>query len=214
VVFIINVYYNGCNFIILIMFDLRTNLFIIKQQDSGDLDRIITVFTEDYGKKIIKLKSCYKFLSKLNSNLQFFSIANCDIVVGKNFDKICNASVEKTYDNMFLDLRKNIAYMFVCEIVQKQMDFHFSDKRVYNLCIGYFDFINNMKLKDCQIVSSIDFIRDRDLIKILYGFVVNFLKINGVGVVFPNNKILNKEDFFKFVYNNIERDLEIEKFFN
>lgn len=196
------------------MFDLRTNLFVIKQQDSGDLDRIITVFTEDYGKKIIKLKSCYKFLSKLNSNLQFFSIVNCDIVVGKNFDKICNASVENTYNNMFLDLRKNIAYMFICEIVQKQMDFHFSDKRVYNLCIGYFDFINNMKLKDDQIIGSVDFGRDKDLIKILYGFVVNFLKINGVGIVFPNNKILNKEDFFKFVYNNIERDLEIEKFFN
>ncbi len=196
------------------MFDLRTNLFIIKQQDSNDLDRIITVFTEDHGKKIIKLKSSYKFLSKLNSNLQFFFIVNCDIVVGKNFDKICNASVEKVYDNMFTDLRKNIAYMFICEVVQKQMDFHFSDKRVYNLCIGYFDFINNMKLKDDQMIGVIDFNRDKDLIKILYGFVVNFLKINGNGVVFLNNKILNKEDFFKFVYNNIERDLEIEKFFN
>ena len=196
------------------MLDIRTNLFILKQQDSGDLDRVITVFTSDFGKRIIKLKSSYKFLSKLNSNVQLFSIIDCDIVIGKSFDKICNASVEYVYQNMFTDLRKNIAYIFISEIVGKQMDFHFSDKRVYNLCIGYFDFINNMKLKDDLIINSIDFIRDKDLIKILYGFFVNFFKINGIGIIPINGKVLNKNVFFKFIYDNIERDLEIENFFN
>ena len=195
------------------MLDIRTNLFILKQQDSGDLDRIITVYTSDFGKRIIKLKSSYKFLSKLNSNLQMFSIVDCDIIIGKNFDKVCNANIEKVYNNMFSDLRKNIAYVFISEIVQKQMDFYFSDKRVYNLCIGYFDFINDMKLKEDTIIESIDFIRDKDLIKILYGFFVNFFKINGVGIIPINKKISNKNDFFQFIYANIERDLEIEKFF-
>jgi len=195
------------------MLDIRTNLFILKQQDSGDLDRIITVYTSDFGKRIIKLKSSYKFLSKLNSNLQMFSIVDCDIIIGKNFDKVCNANIEKVYNNMFSDLRKNIAYVFISEIVQKQMDFYFSDKRVYNLCIGYFDFINDMKLKEDVVIESIDFTRDKDLIKILYGFFVNFFKINGIGVTSINKKISNKNDFFQFIYANIERDLEIEKFF-
>ena len=195
------------------MLDIRTNLFILKQQDSGDLDRIITVYTSDFGKRIIKLKSSYKFLSKLNSNLQMFSIVDCDIIIGKNFDKVCNANIEKVYNNMFSDLRKNIAYIFISEIVQKQIDFYFSDKRVYNLCIGYFDFINDMKLKEDVVIESIDFTRDKDLIKILYGFFVNFFKINGIGVTSINKKISNKNDFFQFIYANIERDLEIEKFF-
>lgn len=196
------------------MLDIHTNLFILKQQDSGDLDRIITVFTSDFGKRIIKLKSSYKFLSKLNSNLQLFSIIDCDIIIGKSFDKICNANVEKIYDNMITDIRKNIAYVFISEIVDKYMDFNFADKRVYNLCLGYFDFINDMKLNDSKELLSIDFERDKSLIKILYGFLINFMKINGIGIVNMNKKISNKADFFNFVYNNIERDLKIEKFFS
>lgn len=196
------------------MLDIRTNLFILKQQDSGDLDRIITVFTSDFGKRIIKLKSSYKFLSKLNSNLQLFSIVDCDVIVGKSFDKVCNANVEKVYSNMITDIRKNIAYVFISEIVDKYMDFNFADKRVYNLCLGYFDFINDMKLNDSKELLSIDFERDKSLIKILYGFLINFMKINGIGIVNMNKKISNKADFFNFVYNNIERDLKIEKFFS
>jgi hypothetical protein len=196
------------------MLDIHTNLFILKQKDFGDLDRVITVFTSDFGKRIIKLKSSYKFLSKLNSNLQLFSIVNCDIIIGKSFDKICNANIEKIYNNMITDIRKNISYVFISEIVDNYMDFNFSDKRIYDLCVGYFDFIDNMKLNNDSSIVSIDFNRDKSLIKVLYGFFVNFLKINGIGIVSMGNKISNKADFFNFVYNNIEKRLNIEEFFS
>lgn len=195
------------------MFDIHSNLFIIRQQDFGDLDRIVTVFVEDYGKRTIKLTSSYKFLSKLNSNLQLFSIIDCDIVIGKRFDKICNASVVTVYENMLTDIRKNIAYVFISEIIYKQMEPGFADKNVFDLCIRTFEIINDLKLSESNL-SVIDFKKDNVLIKVLYDFVVNFLKINGLAVKKIKNKIENKDDFFAFVCHNIEKELEVETFFN
>lgn len=195
------------------MLDIHTNLFIIKQQDFKDLDRIITVFTEHYGKRTIKLTSSYKFLSKLNSNLQMFSVVDCDIVIGKNFDKVCNASVVNVFENMLTDIRKNIAYVFVSEIINKEMDLNFADKGVYDLSIDIFNKINEVKLSESTL-STIDFKKDTELIKILYEFVVKFLKLNGYSVRKIKEKIENKDDFFEFVCHNIEKQLEVEIFFS
>jgi len=196
------------------MLDYKTDLFILKERDYNDLDRIITVFTKDFGKKTIKLRSAYKPLSKLNSHIQFFSIINCDIISGKSFDYICNATKEVFYEKTSLSLKKNNVYYLILEILDKVTEEGIKDVEVYNLCIRYFEYLEKFQVENNDMY--IIFEEDEALIDSLYKFLMMFFKLNGFGIndkYKKDNVIKSKENFFGFIYFYVERYLKMEKMF-
>lgn len=198
------------------MLDYKTDLFVLKERDFGDFDRIVTVFTKDFGKRNIKIRGAYKVLSKLNSHVQLFSIIDVDVIYGKNLDYICHANKYKVFSTISSSFKKSIIYSFVLEVIDKITQEGLKDIEVYNLCIRYFEYLDKIKVEDGN-NFFISFEKDKDLVESLHEFFILFFEANGFQIdrkYYSKNGIVdNKEEFFTFIYFYVEKFLNVEKFF-
>jgi recombinational DNA repair protein (RecF pathway) len=189
------------------MIDYHCNFFLLSSYDYADFDRMINIYTDDFGKKIIRLKGAYKSQSKLNSHMQFFSLIEADIASGKNYDYICNVDLFKRF-NLENNFKKNICFSFALEVLNSLTFYDLKDTSLYDLIIYYFEFIDKLKLEN---ETFIDFEKDKKLIKFINLFFIKLTEILGIS---KNKKIyLNKEDFFENVSYYTENELLVNKFF-
>ena len=199
------------------MLDYKTDLFVLKERDYGDFDRIVTVYMRDFGKKNIKIRGAYKILSKLNPHVQLFSIINSDIASGRGFDYVCNANKDKVYSNIILNFKKSIVYLFVLEVIDKLTQDNFKDIEIYDLCLRYFEYLDKLEVNNENKDFFISFKEDQDLIESLYKFFVLFLETNGLNIEkkyhLKNDVVSSKESFFDFIYFYVEKFLNVQKFF-
>ncbi len=189
------------------MIDYHCNFFLLSSLDFSDFDRIINIYTDGFGKKVIRLKGAYKNQSKLNSHMQFFSLIEADIASGKNYDYICNVYLFKRF-NLENNLKKNICFSFVLEILNSLIFYDLKDAFLYKLVVSYFEFIDKLDLNN---ESFIDFKKDKKLIEFINLFFIKLTEVLGIS---KDKKIyLNKEDFFKNVSSYTENDILVNKFF-
>jgi len=196
------------------MLDYKTDLFLLSDRNYKDFDRIIIAYTKDLGKISLRVRGAYKTLSKLNPSLHFFSIANCDIIKGRSFNYIANASEEYIYKNIISSLKKTSIYFFVIEVLDKMTYDNIEDEKIYNLCIRYFEYLDKLKIKEDGLY--IYFNKDIEIINSLYKFLIILFKEIGLNIErkYLDKKILNnKKEFFDFVYFYTEEYLKTEKFF-
>jgi len=69
----------------------KTQGIIIKNSNLGEVDRLITVYTNDFGKLVIKGKSVRKNQAKLKGHLELFLYSHLMIAPGRGFDIITGA---------------------------------------------------------------------------------------------------------------------------
>lgn len=115
------------------MATFKTKGIILKRTNLGEADRILTIYTKDYGKIKVIAKGIRKIKSKLAGNLELFCLDDLVIAEGKNLDVICGALTEKC----FFDLRNNLkatntAY-YLADVVDKLSDEEEPHKEVYQL---------------------------------------------------------------------------------
>lgn len=189
------------------MIDYHCNFFLLSSYDFADFDRMINIYTDNFGKKIIRLKGAYKPQSKLNSHMQFFSLIEADIASGKSYDYICNVYLFKRF-NLENNLKKNICFSFVLEVLNSLTFYDLKDNSLYELFVSYFEFIDKLKLEN---EIFIDFKKDKKLIEFINLFFIKLTQNLGVA---KNEKIyLNKKDFFKNVSSYTENEILVNKFF-
>lgn len=196
------------------MLDYKTDLFILNDRNYKDFDRIIVAYTKGFGKKFLRIRGAYKPLSKLNPSLHFFSISNCDIINGRSFDYICNASEEFVYENICKNLKKRIIYFCVLEILDKITYENIQDEKIYNLFLRYFEYLDKIDVKDDDLF--IYFNKDIELLDSLHKFLLMLFSYSGLNIKkeYLDSKIIkNKNTFFDFIYFYTEEYLKTEKFF-
>ena len=72
---------------------LRTEGVILKRRNFGEADRILTIYTRDYGKVICLAKGVRRPRSKKAGHLELGSWCKIFAVHGKNLDQIGRAHV-------------------------------------------------------------------------------------------------------------------------
>lgn len=196
------------------MLDYKTDLFILGDKNYKDFDRIIVAYTKNLGKKYLRIRGAYKPLSKLNPNLHFFSIVDCDVINGKSFDYVCNANEEIFYSGISDSLKKRSIYFFVMEVIEKITYENIQDEGVYALCLRYFEFLDKFKIEEDALY--VYFEKDLELIESLWKFLILFFGNMGFNIKkeYLDQKIIkDKKIFFNFVYFYVEKYLKTEKFF-
>ncbi|MCF7795764.1 DNA repair protein RecO [Patescibacteria group bacterium] len=189
------------------MIDYHCNFFLLSSYDFSDFDKIINIYTDNFGKKVIRLKGAYKSQSKLNSHMQFFSLIEADIASGKNYDYICNVYLFKRF-NLENNLKKNICFSFALEVLNSLTFYDLKEKSLYDLVVSYFEFIDKLNLKN---EPFIDFKKDKKLIEFINLFFIKLTQILGIS---KNKKIyFSKEGFFKNISFYTENDIIVNKFF-
>ena len=78
----------------------RTKGFFLKEEERGEVDRLFTVFTRDFGKLRIFGKAIRKIKSKLRAGTKIFSISEIEFIQGKTHKTLT--------DTVLIDRFKNI----------------------------------------------------------------------------------------------------------
>lgn len=94
----------------------KVEAIILRRRNIGEADRVLTIFTKEYGKIIVIAKGIRKITSHRAPYLEIFSHVNLMLHRGKIRDTVCEAN---PIDG-FMNLRKrlpsiNTAY-YVCEL--------------------------------------------------------------------------------------------------
>lgn len=184
-----------------------TRGIIIKIKESGESDKILSVFTEDFGRIEIFVKGARKIKSKLRPHLDLFGLTRMSFIAGREFFKLVDA--EKIYS--WPNLNKNKAKI---EIISKSI-FLFEkiicgeekNKVLWNLLLNGFLFLDKIGLE-----------LEKEELKIFYGiFIIRVLSLSG----YINNSgeiekkitlnIKFSRELLKNEVNNLNRILKIAK---
>jgi DNA repair protein RecO (recombination protein O) len=84
----------------------KTQGFVVKKSDSGETDRIFTIFSREFGKIKIKGKAIRKITSKLRSGVDTFCILEIEFIQGKNQKTLTDAVVLERFSNIKKDQAK------------------------------------------------------------------------------------------------------------
>ena len=114
---------------------VKTDGVIIKRQDFGEADRIVTLFTKKYGKIRVLGKGVRRIQSRRGPHIELFNQATFFIHKGRTFDIITEAQVRETYPR----IRKNLELIglayYVCELVDGLCAENQPHPNVYDLLV-------------------------------------------------------------------------------
>lgn len=163
---------------------------VLNKKNLGEADKIITVFSKDFGKLSLVAKGIRKPKSRKRGHLEIFSLIKFQGIRGKNLDIITEVEVINDYKSIRQNLKKiTLAYYF-CEVVIKITNEGESNLGMFNLISGSIKRLsleNNFKLQRLN-------------------FIHNLLVLTGFHPA--NEKMINHD---KVLINVIERNLNSER---
>lgn len=120
----------------------KTEGIILKAADWGDLDRLLTIYTRNYGKISVRAISARKKESKLNGLLQSFTRGHFLLAKSKTIDIITDLSVINSYHYLHSHLA-NLGYTFYfAELIDKLIPAPERDENVWRLISRAYEVLN------------------------------------------------------------------------
>ena len=90
---------------------------ILKRRNTGETDRIVTVFTKQYGKLRILAKGVRRVTSRRGPHLEIFSHVVLLVHRGKTLDTVSEIVPITTFETIRVDLERISVGYFYCELV-------------------------------------------------------------------------------------------------
>ena len=150
----------------------KTHGIIIKRKNLGEFDRLLTVYTKEFGKILIKAKSIRKNQSKLKGHLELFLFTYLMIAPGKGFDIITGAETIESFSYLHKNLSCLTATYYLSELIDKLIIGPEQDEKIWKLLYSTFQQLNQEN-KDIKPIIN-DF--ENKLLEFLgYGKQENFL---------------------------------------
>jgi len=103
------------------MANFKTRGIVIKRSNFGEADRLVTIFTEKYGKIRAIGKGVRKPLSKLAGHLELFCLVDFLIAEGRNLDIITGAETEKCFFNLRNNFQPTKVAFYIAEVTEKMI---------------------------------------------------------------------------------------------
>ncbi len=172
---------------------------ILRQANYREADQLFNIYTDQLGKIVALGRGTKKLSSKLNCQLQSFSLINLMIAPGRNFDHIAGADLAKIFLNIRSNLKKIILASFALELVDVLTKTGEPDKRIFTLLSRYLMALekNNFTDSDWQVIKQ--------------AFVVKLLTLLGLA---PTSDIATSpQKLDSFLKNHLDFPLNSEKFF-
>jgi len=90
---------------------------ILKRNNVGETDRILTIFTKQYGKVRVLARGVRKVSSKRGPHIEVFNRVIATIHKGNRLDTLTEVSPITSYDVVRKDLRRVGAAYYLCELI-------------------------------------------------------------------------------------------------
>lgn len=145
----------------------RTQGFILKKENRGEADELLTIYTKDFGKLEILGKAIRKISSKLRSGIEIFYLSEIEFIQGKTYKTLTDALLINKFENIRKDLKRlKIAYQIISsfnELIKGQEP----DEKLWQFLLEIFEQLNNLNFS----ISNFQLI--------YYYFLWNFFSILG-----------------------------------
>jgi DNA repair protein RecO (recombination protein O) len=134
-----------------------TEAIVLARRDFSEADRILTIYTKNFGKLGILAKGIKKPQSRKRGHLEIFCKISFSAVSAKGLDIVTEAEIIDSYSQVRKDLKKvTVAYFFV-EVANKITKEEEKNEDYYNLLSNYLDKLKvNSSLKQIRL----DFVRE------------------------------------------------------
>lgn len=171
-----------------------TSGIILKRRNWGEADKIITVYTLEYGKLRLVAKGVRKLTSRRSGHLEPFRRVRITVHVGRNMDLITEAVSEKATKNENNLDSIGFAY-FICELVDRLTPDGEKHPDIYYMLKDSLNYIDqNPASSECLEFTDV--------------FANRLLKI--LGYLRPD-RMLNHDEIVPYIENIIERPLKSPK---
>lgn len=168
-----------------------TSGVILKRIKVGEADRILTVFTKEYGKIRVIAKGVRRIYSRRSPHVELFRNVRLSLNRGKTMDSVSEAEgMDDVTGNTTI---RGIGHAyFVCELVDRLLPESLEHRDVYALLV---DMLRNIRTAD----SQYDLAAETDK------FALVLLRILGY---LPKEKELPHDEIVRFIEEIIERKLK------
>lgn len=121
---------------------------VLSSRKYSESDRILSIYTRDYGKVDVIAKGVRKLKSRKRGSLEVFAHVKFAASRGKGLDIITEVEMITSFNEFRKNLKKtSVAYFFV-ETVNKLTKVDEANFELFDLLLGYLkDLEGNMKLK-------------------------------------------------------------------
>ncbi|MFH1206981.1 MAG: DNA repair protein RecO [Patescibacteria group bacterium] len=145
-----------------------TEGIVLKHSPWREADRIIVLFSRDYGKMSVVARSARKISSKLAGSIEPVTLLLVSVVRGKRYDTLAGAEEIYTYPLLRRSLPATAMAMLIGEVIDRSMFPSQNDRQIFVLL--------DQSLRDLEQASK----RSRsDVILVAWRFVWQFLDVVG-----------------------------------
>lgn len=126
------------------MANYKTKGIIIKRSNFGEADRLLTIYTEKYGKVRAIAKGARKPTSRLGGNLEPFCSAYFVIAEGRNLDIVTEAEIIECFFALRNDLKSTHTSYYLAEVIDKLTEDNQKHPEVFTLLVKTLEKINSL----------------------------------------------------------------------
>ncbi len=124
----------------------KTEGIIIKTANLGEFDRLITVYTRDFGKLILKGKAVRKNQAKLRAHLDLFLHSYLMLAPARGYDIIAGAETIQRFVYLQSDLERLTVAYYLSELFDRLVPAPEKDENLWQLLKAGFNNLNNQRL--------------------------------------------------------------------
>ncbi|OGN10237.1 MAG: DNA repair protein RecO [Candidatus Yanofskybacteria bacterium RIFCSPHIGHO2_02_FULL_41_11] len=114
---------------------MKTRAIILKKQNTGEYDQLVTCYTQELGKAMTIAKSILKKNSIQAMHLDLFNLVEFELINGNHLPIVTGAQAEKTYPNLKKSLGSlGVAYA-IADYIDKIVFEYSKDDEMWNLLV-------------------------------------------------------------------------------
>lgn len=186
----------------------KTQGIIVKRTDLGETDRLLTIYTKDFGKLLVRAKAIKKSQAKLKGHLELFIHSYLMLAQGKNFDIITNAETIESFPELHKYIDSLAVSYYLADCLDKLMAGPERDPRIWNLVL---ESLQQLDKIDAQQDAGQPHKQDagqprrESLEPIVKNFETNLLEFLGYG---------QQKDFLSFVQSLLNQKIHSKNLLN
>lgn len=174
----------------------KTEGFIIKRKNTGEADRILTVFTKEHGKLQIKARGIRKIPSRRSAHVELVNRTLISVYKGHKIPVLVEAQAIDTFDEVKKDLTKVGFAYHICELIDGLCAENVEQARVFYLLK---EVLERMK-------------SDEELAPIIHDFEIALL--TELGFWNKSSALSARLDTKHYIENILERRLKSKSIFS
>lgn len=131
-----------------------THVIVLKRRNVGEADRLITIFSKEYGRMRVVAKGIRRIHSRRSPYLEVFSHTLLVLHRGKIWDSVSEATPIHTFSHLRSDLSLVNTGYYLCELIDALVPERQEHRDIYTLLLNSLTVLNEINTSDAVTVSE------------------------------------------------------------